>query len=148
MILRLLTFSLLVLGLSSGLAAQSPPPPVFSDAQIEAQVRERLAKSVIGKDGFTVRVRGGVVYWEGNTTVAQHKGAATRMAKSAGARRVVNNIRVAGAKAPARKAATPATPAAAPPSPTKPPAPAPKPAAAPQAESLPRATVRWVPVRR
>jgi len=64
---------------------------------VERTIREKLAKSKIGKDGFTVRVQGGVAYWEGNTTVVQHKGAATRMAKTAGARAVVNNIKVSDA---------------------------------------------------
>ena len=64
------------------------------DVQIEAEIRARLAKSVIGKDGFTVRVQGGVAYWEGTTDVVQHKGSATRMAKSAGAKKVVNNIKI------------------------------------------------------
>jgi len=41
-----------------------------------------------------VRVQGGVAYWDGTTNVVQHKGAATRMAKSAGAKKVVNNIKV------------------------------------------------------
>ena len=67
------------------------------DAQIEAEIRTRLAKSVIGKDGFKVRVQGGVAYWDGNTEVIQHKGAATRMAKSAGAKKVVNNIQIGDA---------------------------------------------------
>jgi hypothetical protein len=44
----------------------------------------------------------GVVTWEGNTSVIQHKGAATRMAKTAGAAQVVNNIQIsADAKAKA-----------------------------------------------
>jgi hypothetical protein len=64
------------------------------DKVIEATIRNKLAKSKIGKDGFSVRVQGGVAYWEGATDVVQHKGSATRMAKAAGARRVVNNIRV------------------------------------------------------
>jgi len=64
------------------------------DVQIESNIRTRLAKSVIGKDGFTVRVQGGVAYWDGTTNVVQHKGAATRMAKSAGAKKVVNNIKI------------------------------------------------------
>ena len=34
--------------------------------------------------------------WTGSTTVMQHKGAATRMAKAAGAIQVVNNIKVSG----------------------------------------------------
>ncbi len=64
------------------------------DVQLEAAIRTRLAKSVIGKDGLTVRVQGGVAYWDGTTSVVQHKGAATRMAKSAGAKKVVNNIKI------------------------------------------------------
>ncbi len=91
---------LLALALSSASAqtkAKAPPPQGITapqDVQIEAQIRGRLSKSVIGKDGFTVRVQGGVAYWDGTTNVVQHKGAATRMAKSAGAKKVVNNIKV------------------------------------------------------
>lgn len=71
-----------------------------TDAQIEATLRAKLAKSKIGKDGFRFHVEHGVVTWEGTTRVAQHKGAATRMAKSSGAARVVNNIMVtSGARA-------------------------------------------------
>jgi hypothetical protein len=88
----------------SGAPAQTkskgPPPQGASasrDVQIEADIRARLAKSVIGKDGFTVRVQGGVASWEGTTSVVQHKGAATRMAKSAGATKVVNKIQVGDA---------------------------------------------------
>jgi hypothetical protein len=65
-----------------------------TDAQIAVTLRAKLAKAKIGKDGFRFRVHEGVVTWEGITHVAQHKGAATRMAKSAGARKVVNNILV------------------------------------------------------
>jgi len=91
---------LLVLVLSSGVAqtkAKAPPPQGTTapqDVQMESDIRARLAKSVIGKDGLTVRVQGGVAYWDGTTNVVQHKGAATRMAKSAGAKKVVNNIKV------------------------------------------------------
>ena len=53
-----------------------------SDIAIQTELRDRLAKSVIGKDGFTPRVKDGVVYWEGSTTIAQHKGAATRAWRS------------------------------------------------------------------
>ena len=67
------------------------------DKDIEAKIRAKLAKSKIGKDGLTVRVQGGVAYWEGNTGVVQHKGTATRMAKTAGAKAVVNNIKVSDA---------------------------------------------------
>ena len=94
---------LLGLALSSSSAqtkAKAPPPQGTTapqDVQIEAEIRARLAKSVIGKDGFTVRVQGGVAYWDGITDVVQHKGSATRMAKSAGAKKVVNNIKVGDA---------------------------------------------------
>jgi hypothetical protein len=79
---------------------QAPPPQgttAQQDQKTEAEIRARLAKSVIGKDGFTVRVQGGVAYWTGSTAVVQHKGSATRMAKSAGAKKVVNNIQVSDA---------------------------------------------------
>jgi len=71
-----------------------------SDAEIEQTIRTKLAKSKIGKDGFQVHVKGGIATWEGHTGVLQHKGAATRMAKSAGAVRVVNNIAVTGNRRP------------------------------------------------
>jgi hypothetical protein len=73
-----------------------------SDAQIESDLRTRLARSKIKEDGFTFRVKGGVVTWEGRTAIQQRKGAATRMAKAAGARKVVNNIKV-GSSAPPRR---------------------------------------------
>ena len=66
----------------------------FSDAEIEATIKAKLAKSKIGKEGFQVHIKEGVATWTGTTTVMQHKGAATRMAKAAGAIRVVNNIKV------------------------------------------------------
>jgi len=91
---------LLALALSNAFAqtkSKAPAPQGTTapqDVQIEAEIRTRLAKSVIGKDGLTVRVQGGVAYWDGTTNVVQHKGAVTRMAKSAGAKKVVNNIKV------------------------------------------------------
>jgi len=71
--------------------------PTPSDAQIEATIRTKLAKSKIGKDGFRFKVAHGIVTWEGSTNVVQHKGSATRMARSAGAVQVVNNIQVSAA---------------------------------------------------
>lgn len=68
-----------------------------TDAQIEAAIKAKLAKSKIGQDKFQVRVQGGVATWEGKTDVVQHKGAATRMAKTAGAKGVINNIVVSDA---------------------------------------------------
>ena len=66
----------------------------FSDTEIEATIKAKLAKSKIGKEGFQVHVKDGVATWTGTTSVMQHKGAATRMAKTAGAIKVVNNIKV------------------------------------------------------
>jgi hypothetical protein len=68
----------------------------FSDPEIEATIKAKLAKSKIGKDGFQVHVKDRVATWTGVTTVMQHKGAATRMAKAAGAIQVVNNIKISG----------------------------------------------------
>ena len=42
-------------------------------------------------------MQGGVATFEGNTNVVQHKGVATRMAKSAGATAVVNHIQISDA---------------------------------------------------
>ena len=81
-------------------AKKAPTPSGASaqeDKQIEAAIRAKLAKSKIGKDGFKVRVQGGIAYWEGATDVVQHKGSATRMAKTAGAKSVVNNIKISDA---------------------------------------------------
>jgi hypothetical protein len=76
--------------------------PTLTDAQIDAAIRTKLAKSKIGKDGLKYHVQRGVVTWEGNTNVMQHKGSATRMARTAGATQVINNIQIsAGAKAKA-----------------------------------------------
>ena len=108
---RYLAILLSVLFCAAGLFAtdsQTKPAPTKTapaasgasanqDKQIEDAIRAKLAKSKIGQDGFKVRVQGGVAYWDGSTTVLQHKGAATRMAKSAGVRLVVNNIKVSDA---------------------------------------------------
>jgi len=83
---------------ASGTKATAPQGATsVQDKQIEEAIRTKLAKSKIGKEGFTVRVQGGVAFWEGSTSVVQHKGSATRMAKSAGAKSVVNNIKVSDA---------------------------------------------------
>src|SRR5205809_398748 len=99
--LRILLLLLCVLALPAADTKSAPkkPPPAQGmsadeDRAIERKIREKLAKAKIGQDGFKVRVQGGVAYWEGKTEVVQHKGAATRMAKTAGAKAVVNNIQV------------------------------------------------------
>lgn len=78
-------------------AAAVARPAAVSDAQIDASIRAKLAKSKIGKDGFKYHVQHGVVTWEGTTSVIQHKGSATRMAKTAGATQVINNIQISDA---------------------------------------------------
>jgi BON domain len=71
---------------------------VKSDAQIEADIKARLAKSPkLSVEHLQVRVQGGVATFEGKTEVVQHKGTATRMAKSAGAVAVNNHIQVSDA---------------------------------------------------
>jgi hypothetical protein len=98
---------LMVLLFAGTLGAQgkaSPAKPIAGqgttaqqDKEMEAVIRAKLAKSKIGKDGLSVHVQGGVAFWDGSTNVVQHKGAATRMARTAGAKRVVNNIKVSDA---------------------------------------------------
>jgi osmotically-inducible protein OsmY len=90
-ILSLVTWSLVA---NAGTLTQSHSQGKFSDAEIEATIKTKLAKSKIGKDGIQVHVKNGIATWTGATSVMQHKGAATRMAKTAGAIQVVNNIKV------------------------------------------------------
>jgi hypothetical protein len=78
----------------AGTLTKSHAQGKFSDAEIEATIKMKLAKSKIGKDGFQVHVKGGIATWTGTTNVMQHKGAATRMARTAGAADVVNNIKI------------------------------------------------------
>lgn len=66
----------------------------LTDAELEKAIRERFARSKIAVNRFTVRVQGGVATIEGRTDVVQHKGVATRLARAAGARRVVNRIEI------------------------------------------------------
>jgi len=68
----------------------------MSDPQLESVIRAKFAKSKSAK-GFTVRVQGGVANIEGRTDVVQHKAAATRMAKTAGAVAVNNRVQVSDA---------------------------------------------------
>lgn len=75
-------------------AAASANRPRPSDAELDRLLRAKLAKSKIGQDGLKFTVKNGVVTWEGYTNIMQHKGAATRMARTAGAGQVVNNIKI------------------------------------------------------
>jgi len=79
---------------SSNKSVSAEPHAPVSDAQLEATIKTKLNKSKIGKDGFHFKVQRGVVTWEGTTNIGQHKGAATRMARSSWAVQVINNIKV------------------------------------------------------
>ena len=93
------------LGMYGGTLTKTHSQERFSDAEIEATIKAKLAKSKIGKDGIQVHVKNGIATWTGNTNVMQHKGAATRMAKTSGAIQVVNNIKISDQAAnPLRKA--------------------------------------------
>jgi hypothetical protein len=74
--------------------AASPSRAPDGDQQLEKTIRARFAASKIAPDGFQVRVQGGVAFLEGSTSVLQHKGTATRLAKNSGALKVVNRIQV------------------------------------------------------
>src|ERR1019366_4352043 len=82
---------------TGGTAKRAPGPPKLSDAQREAAIRAKFAKSKIDADKFTVRVQGGVATIDGKTGVLQHKGVATRMCKTAGAAAVNNRVKVSDA---------------------------------------------------
>jgi hypothetical protein len=111
-VLLLLPFVALTLALPAGAATAKTATPQaqtghVTDSQLESTIKTKLAKSKIGKDGLRFKVSKGVVTWEGTTAIPQHKGAATRMARTSGATQVVNNIQVAGAGnggAPLKKA--------------------------------------------
>ena len=78
-------------------AAARPARPAMSDAQMEAAIRAKFAKSKVNAEKFQVHVQGGVATIEGRTDVVQHKGTATRMARTAGAVAVSNHIQVSDA---------------------------------------------------
>lgn len=72
-------------------------PKTPADTQIERTIKNKLIKSKMNSDHFTVSVVKGVATLEGTTNVMQHKGAMTRMAKASGATSVRNNIRISDA---------------------------------------------------
>jgi hypothetical protein len=67
-------------------------PAVVSDVDLERAIRRRFARSKAAADHLQVHVVGGVATIEGQTDVIQRKGSATRMARAAGARQVINKI--------------------------------------------------------
>ena len=74
--------------------APAPGASKLTDTQLEKTIRDKFAASKISQDHFTVRVSGGVATLEGMTQVVQRKGVATRLARTAGAKKVVNNIQI------------------------------------------------------
>ena len=86
--------SLLFLVAAAMAFAASPKPAPVSDAAIEANIRAKFAKSKISEEHFKVSVKSGVALIEGKTDIPQRKGVATRLAKTGGAREVVNKIQV------------------------------------------------------
>ncbi len=78
-------------------AAVAKPAPAISDQTLQARIQEKFSKSKAGGGKFTVRVERGTAILSGKAEVVQHKGAATRMAKAAGAKSVRNEIVVSEA---------------------------------------------------
>ena len=82
----------------TALATKSPSGHTASnDAAIEKTIRAKLAASKISTNKFEVHVQGGVATLTGRTDVLQHKGTATRLARTGGASQVVNRIEVSDA---------------------------------------------------
>ncbi len=71
--------------------------PRINDADLERTIRGRFAESKIDEDKFIVHVHSAIATITGKTNVIQHKGVATRLAKSSGALAVVNNIEISQA---------------------------------------------------
>jgi hypothetical protein len=104
-----LALTVVLAGLSQATSVVKPVvgTPKVADAQIERTIRAKFLKSKINADHFTVSVQSGVATIEGKTGVIQHKGVATRLAKTGGALAVQNHIQISEAakeKAAARLA--------------------------------------------
>jgi len=100
-ILSILTLAVALAGpgQTATVATKSAPaaPKLVPDAQVERTIRAKFAKSKINSEHFTVSVQNGVATIEGRTNIIQHKGVATRLAKSGGALAVRNNIQISEA---------------------------------------------------
>jgi osmotically-inducible protein OsmY len=115
-IISALTFAVALAGLSHAATTAQPLPsktqvqtqkttPQTPDGVIEHRIQAKFAKSKINAEHFIVSVHSGVATIDGKTNVIQHKGVATRLAKSSGAIVIRNRIQVsdeARAKAAAR----------------------------------------------
>ncbi len=78
-------------------AAQAMKAGQMSDESIRLAISKRFAASKISTNGFQVDVKNGIATLRGQTSVPQHKGVATRLAKLAGAREVDNQITISEA---------------------------------------------------
>ena len=87
----------LTIGIGHAESKKASLHPVQPDAEIEKAIRARFAASKISTHHFQVHVQGGVATIEGQTDVLQHKGTATKLARSSGAIQVVNRIIVSQA---------------------------------------------------
>jgi len=94
---------------AKAVTAKGKPQAKMPDAQLEAAIRAKFSRSK-SANTFKVRVQGGVAHIEGNTDVVQHKAAATRMAKTAGAVAVDNKVVVSDAGKQKAAGALPAGP--------------------------------------
>lgn len=74
------------------------------DKAIERDMRARMERSKLASEPVKFTVEDGVVTWEGTVSSPQRKGAATRMAHSAGAQKVNNRLRVTSKAGPPRVA--------------------------------------------
>jgi hypothetical protein len=92
------------IGLAQEEAAPCPEKTATTqaDEELASEIRTRFARSKISKNHFKVEVRQGIAFIDGATEIVQHKGTATRLARLAGAREIVNRITVSQ---DARKAA-------------------------------------------
>ncbi len=105
LIASLLMAAVACMGQTKPVPAHTAPPvakapvkqAVQSDAQIEATIRAKFARSKINVEKFTVHVQGGVATIEGKTNVIQRKGTATRLAKTGGAIAVNNHVQISDA---------------------------------------------------
>ncbi|MGI8469783.1 MAG: BON domain-containing protein [Pyrinomonadaceae bacterium] len=79
------------------------------DAGITACINEKLGKSKMANEGFQVAVSDGAATFTGSTKVAGHKGGVSSMAKSCGAKSVVNNITIEGKPSVPKTPKTPKT---------------------------------------
>ena len=98
--MRLLLLFLLLIAAGPGNAAEtkakssSNSSSTVSDADLEKDIKARFARSKLASNNLQVAVRSGVATIDGQVHVIQHKGIATRMARTAGAKQVINRIKI------------------------------------------------------